>query len=168
MKTFAIFKRKRKQKASVVFPVFHRLDIFIERYKRKAADYLNAKAACLSRRQLMMGFWMFCIGFGGYSFYLIVQAFYQPAKAVQLKAIHIPEHSIIPETKEHTNKLLTQREANSIIQFQQYLDSLQQSKTGQQIYDSILHHRPGLLDSLRVIQQLFSEQLQSSENGKKK
>jgi hypothetical protein len=159
---------KRKQTTSVVFGVFQRLGIFIERQQRKAADYLNVKAARLSRRQLMMGFWIFCIVFGSYAFYIIAQAFYQPARIVQVKAIHIPAHSITSETKEHTDKLLTQREINSIIQFQQYLDSLQQSKTGQLIYDSIVHDRSGLLDSLHLIQQIFSEQLKSSEDGKQK
>ena len=162
-----IFKRRR-QKPSMLYGVFQRLGMFIERQQRKAADYLNAKAAQYTRRQLFIGFWLFCVVFGGYAVYLMAQAFYRPARTVQVKAIRIPQHSIIPDTKEPADHVLTPREATGIIQFQHYLDSLQQSKTGQLIYDSIAQHRPGLLDSLRLVQQVFLEQLKSSEDGKKR
>jgi hypothetical protein len=50
---------------------------------------------------------------------------------------------------------------NKIIAFLKYMDSLAGSVSGRKIYDSIIHIRPGLLDSAKLLEKLYHNQNKS-------
>lgn len=160
--------RRRRDKPSLMYGVFQKMGSTIERRQRRAADYLNAKAENLSRKQLITSFTCFVLLFGGSAVAVIWQAFHRPATTVRVKSIAVPDHVLIPEQESPKERALTRTEIRHIKSFRRYLDSLQQSDNGKAVYDSIVRHRPGLLDSLSFIEEVYNEQLKTSENGKKK
>lgn len=164
---FKLFRRRR-DKPSVMYGVFQKMGNAVETRQRRAADYLNAKAERLSKRQLVIGLICFVTLFGGSAAAVIWQAFHRPVATVRVKSIVIPDHVLIPEQESPKERALTGTEIRHIRSFRRYLDSLQQSGNGKAMYDSIARHRPGLLDSLSFIEEVYNEQLKTSEDGKKK
>jgi hypothetical protein len=164
---FKLFKR-RKDKPSVMYGLFQKMGSAVERQQRKAADYLNAKAKHFNQKQLLTGFICFTLLFGGAAAYIVWQAIHRPARTVHVKKISIPKNSILSESMVNKEGLLTKEEIKGIRSFRNYLDSLQRTEKGKAIYDSIAHHRRGLLDSLAFIEQIYHEQLKTSEDGNKK
>lgn len=164
---FKLFRRRR-DKPSVMYGVFQKIGSSIESRQRKVADYLNAKAENFSRKQLIIGFTCFVLLFGGSAAAVIWQAFRRPAATVRVKSIVIPDHILIPEQESHKEQALTRTEINHIRSFRLYLDSLQQTGNGKTVYDSIARHRPGLLDSLAFLEEVYNEQLKTREDGKKR
>lgn len=161
------WKRKR-ERVSVVLGILAKASGWVDVRLRKVAAYLNAKAAHWGRRQVLTALCVFCVGIGGCSVWIIWQSFHQPARAVEVKMIRAPKHSLLEREEELPRQGLSEREASGIARFQHYLDSLKGSVTGRQVYDSLARVRPGLLDSLQLVQSIFSEQLNMRENGKKK
>jgi hypothetical protein len=54
--------------------------------------------------------------------------------------------------------LILPEEHEEMRQFQHYMDSLRSSKTGKLLYDSIILNRPGLMDSIRVLEEIYQSQ----------
>ena len=53
---------------------------------------------------------------------------------------------------------VAERDYQSIASFKHYMDSLNKSLNGKYQYDSILQARPGLMDSVQVLEQLYLSQ----------
>lgn len=153
-----LFKR-RKNKTSALPGILERMAGAVDRNQRKAATYLNDKVSVFSARQLKIGLILFFLVFGSSAVYIIWRSVYQPVKTIVVKPIEQPGHAILPKENLPEEAMLGNAEVQCIMNFQRYLDSLQQSPTGRIIYDSIARQRPGLLDSLAFIQQFFHEQL---------
>lgn len=49
-----------------------RMVAYLERWQRKAADWLNSKAIGLSKQDLTFGLVIFCSAFGGYMLWLLI------------------------------------------------------------------------------------------------
>lgn len=155
-----LFNRRREKKVELP-SVLERMAIAMDRQQRKAANYLNNKVSVFSAKQLKMGLILFCVLFGSSTIYIIWKSIYQPAKIIVVKPIEQPGHAVLPKEHLGESAMLNATELRSIINFQKYIDSLQRTQKGRMIYDSIMSERPGLLDSLSLIQQLFSEQLKT-------
>jgi hypothetical protein len=157
---FKLFK-KRSEKPSIVHSVLDKMTRASESRQRKAADYLNEKISVLSIRQLKIGFVIFSLLFAAGCCYVIWDAFSTPALSIHIDPITIPKHTSPRDSQQPVEKLLSEQEFNEIESFEKWLDSLQATPSGKLIYDSIAHDRPGLLDSLAFIQQLFHKQFKS-------
>ncbi|MBN8857015.1 MAG: hypothetical protein J0H29_01430 [Sphingobacteriales bacterium] len=165
---FKIFKRRR-DKPSVMYGVFQKMGEAVERRQRKAADYLNRRTASLSRKQLAISLVLFCFLFGSTSAYTIWYSIHSPSGVIRVQPVRVPAHSILPDERLSNETELTSRQVKRFLQFRQYLDSLQRTQSGKEIYDSIARYRPGLLDSLAFIEETYHQQLKKqSDNGKKK
>ncbi|MGC4233234.1 MAG: hypothetical protein QM594_09680 [Niabella sp.] len=162
---FKLF-RKRRDKPSVMYGVFQKLGQTVERKQRKAADYLNQKTATLSRRQTVTGLVIFCLLFGGSSGFTIWHSLRSASGGVRIQTIKVPAHTIIPGDNIPDDAILNSTELNRIKSFRRYLDSLQWTKEGKVVYDSIAKYRPGLLDSLAFIE--YQLQINISEHEKTK
>ncbi len=162
------FFRRRKDKPSVVYGVFQKMSDAVEGRQRKAADYLNGKTAHWSQKQLLIGLICFALLFGGSAAYVIWRAFERPARTVRVQPVKPSGHVLQPDKEPVGAVMLTKEEIRNIRAFRRHLDSLQQTATGKRVYDSIARHRPGLLDSLAIIEQIYSQQLKTGEDGKTK
>lgn len=104
----------------------------------------------------------FCVSAGGYSIYLIVNSVFSPErkqKVLEIQQMDIPKHfnksgdeTIIPEATIDEQTYL------QIQDFRKYMDSLKLNRTNE--YDSILQARPGLMDSVQVLEQIYLSQKQ--------
>ncbi|WP_157558145.1 hypothetical protein [Niabella aurantiaca] len=164
---FKLFRR-RKVRTSVMYGAFQKLGQVVERKQRKAADYLNQKTATLSRRQAVTGLIIFCLMFGGSSAFTIWHSLSSPGSAIKIQSMSVSRHSMTPVNDARMRVELTSSEMESIRLFRRYLDSLQLTRSGRMIYDSIVRVRPGLFDSLAFIEQAYHEQLKTNEDGKEK
>lgn len=104
----------------------------------------------------------FCVSAGGYSIYLIADSVFSPErkqKALEIQQMDIPKHfnksgdeTIMPEATIDEQTYL------QIQDFRKYMDSLKLNRTNE--YDSILQARPGLMDSVQVLEQIYLSQKQ--------
>lgn len=158
---FGLFKKGKKVKPSVVYGLMQKAGEFVERRQRQAAEYLNRKVAGSSRRQLKAGLALFCLSFGGSAAIVIYNSFSSSARTVRVESISVPQSAILPQQRD---SIIRRPAPNGIIKiraFRRYLDSLQQTKDGKLIYDSIVRQRPGLPDSLDMTLELYEEQIKT-------
>lgn len=112
------------------------------------------------RLKLMLIF--FCVSAGGYSLYLIANSVFSPERkqnAFEIQQMDIPKHfnksgdeTVMPEATIDEQTYL------QIQDFRKYMDSLKLNRTNE--YDSILQARPGLMDSVQVLEQIYLSQKQ--------
>lgn len=145
-----------------VYILLQRFGAAAERAQRKAANYLNAKAAGLGRGQMIGGLAVFCLLFGSGSAVVIWQSL--KVAAIGGQPLTVPGHAILPGEAEG----LAGSELARLRGFRHYLDSLRGSESGKACYDSLVRRRPGLLDSLAFIEQVYPLQLKISEDGNEK
>ncbi len=105
---------------------------------------------------------IFCIGAGGYSIYLIANSAISPDRkqnSFEVQKMDVPRHfdktgdeNLIPEA--YVDEEIYQQ----VKQFRNYMDSLKQKRRNE--YDSILQARPGLMDSVQMLEQIYLSQKQ--------
>lgn len=105
---------------------------------------------------------IFCIGAGGYSIYLIANSVISPDRmqnSFEVQKMDVPRHfdktgdeNLIPEA--YVDEEIYQQ----VKQFRNYMDSLKQKRRNE--YDSILQARPGLMDSVQMLEQIYLSQKQ--------
>ena len=73
--------------------------------------------------------------------------------------IRVPAHATsVNKVSVHTQEPTGNDEFRGIEKFRFYLDSLNRSEAGQRLRDSMLHTRPGLMDSIRVLENIYRSQ----------
>ena len=124
------------------------------------AQWMGRRTQHLSRRALLLLLLAFIALSGGYSIYLIGQSFSgHQANAFSVTPIKKPGHVL--QTGEATSQpdMLISTDYQRIIRFRGYMDSLARSPAGKTVYDSILLSRPGLPDSIRLIEEIYQSQI---------
>jgi hypothetical protein len=104
----------------------------------------------------------FFISAGGYSIYLIANSVFSPERVQQsfeIQQMDIPKHfnktgdeTVMPEATVDEQTYL------QIQEFRKYMDSLKLNRANE--YDSILQARPGLMDSVLMLEQIYYSQKQ--------
>lgn len=112
---------------------------------------IQSKQACLV---------VFCLVFGGFSIYAFVGAFRDSeSSAKRLKPDQVAVPKYYDRTESEINEpSVSERDIIRINRFKKYMDSLKKTASGRPVYDSILKTRPGLMDSIQVIEQLYYSQ----------
>lgn len=105
---------------------------------------------------------LFCICAGGYSIYLIAKSVISPDRkqnSFEVQQMDVPKHfdktgdeNLIPEA------YVDEETYQQVKQFRNYMDSLKQKRRNE--YDSILQARPGLMDSVQMLEQIYLSQKQ--------
>ena len=101
---------------------------------------------------------LFVLSVSTYSVYLAVNSFIGKAgNSITITPIKKPKHAT--ETGEVNKEAVevTEAEYSRIKKFRMYMDSLAQSASGKTLYDSITSHRPGLMDSVRFIENYYQQ-----------
>ena len=116
----------------------------------------------MNNRKLKALLILFCISAGGYSIYLIANSVFsaeQKQQSFEIQQMDIPKHfnktgdeTVIPEATIDEQTYL------QIQDFRKYMDSLKLNRANE--YDSILQARPGLMDSVQVLEQIYLSQKQ--------
>lgn len=147
-----------RDKLSVVSVLLDRFKAGFEKRQRRISDWLNKKCEHFSTRQLTVGLVIFCIVFGCSIFFTIWNSLESyGAKQASIK-MAIPKHVII---KDSTAPGIS--EMVILQKIRRQLDSLKKSENGSQALDSLKKIRPGLLDSLKVMQQIYQSKFSEHE-----
>jgi len=121
------------------------------------ADWMGSRTAHFKKSHWLIALALFVLLAGGYSFYLMLGSFQWNGKAIfSILPIHKP--AFFHETGEiqpNNHLVLPSYEYERIHLFRLYMDSLASSPSGKKAYDSILLHRPGLMDSVLFIEKHY-------------
>ncbi len=127
----------------------------------KWAKWMGRRTENLSRRKLVLLLLVFIALTGGHSIFLIGKSVSgNQANSVPVTAVKIPKHvtksvGAVPQQDIVFNNDVFQR----IIHFREYMDSLARSPDGKETYDSIVANRPGLLDSINLVEKIYRPQI---------
>jgi hypothetical protein len=103
---------------------------------------------------------LFVLIFGSYSLYILLHTFLSSnkndAKGIKPEAISVPSH-LNEAGDENTSATtgITEEDLKNITVFKHYMDSLRASSSGKYVYDSIISTRPGLMDSIKLLEQIY-------------
>jgi len=153
------FKRKRKQDTQPAESSIAKgaASIYL-RMQTRWAKWMEKRTESFSRGNWTLLLILFVLLTGGYSTYLLVSSFTAKAgKAFTITPIRKPGH--LTETGDAKADALpvAETEYRRIHNFRMYMDSLARSPSGKATYDSITYRRPGLMDSVRYIDNYYKQ-----------
>jgi hypothetical protein len=124
------------------------------------ALWMGRRTQHLSRNTLLLLLLTFTALVGSYSIYLIGQSFSgNQANAFSVTSIKKPGHVLqTGDAASQPDMIVSKAYYQGIIRFSGYMDSLTRSLAGKATYDSIILNRPGLLDSIRFIEEIYQSQ----------
>ena len=121
------------------------------------AAFMSSKTNTLSIKAKWFWLGIYCVVFGGFSVYAFMGTFGENKKALEPSPVSFPKYydQTAIEIKE---PYVSKKDIERISRFRQFIDSLRRSPEGKIVYDSILKTRPGLMDSVRAIEQIYYSQ----------
>jgi len=157
---FSLFKRKNNQQHQRQTSQQHKIaQKIVNRclgLQFKASTFLQKKFEMLTTKAKRLIVVAFCVLSFCSCIYLIVKSF-RPHHYTALAIV--PIRVLTPNVHDGIQPYISKQEVEKIQKFKSYLDSLSNSKSGKRILDSINANRPGLIDSLSIVENLY--QLQS-------
>ncbi|HMU47877.1 MAG TPA: hypothetical protein PKC72_16010 [Chitinophagaceae bacterium] len=128
----------------------------------KFADVMYNQTKNIPSKKMKILLIVFCLLGGGFSLYLTLEAVLKPDRkqpAFKIEPVSVPKHYDQSGDEELRSDQYIDNETYQQIQaFEQYMDSLQRTLTGAQTRDSILQARPGLMDSVRMLKEIYNYQ----------
>jgi len=162
--TFLFSKKNKKQTAGpdqIHDRVIRQMVNTCLRMQTGWSRWMGRKTEHLSRRTLLLLLLAFIALAGGYSICLIGQSFSgNQASAFSVTSIKMPGRVMqTGEAASQPEMIISKTDYQRIIRFRGYMDSLTRSPAGKAVYDSILLSRPGLPDSIRLIEKIHQSQI---------
>lgn len=154
-----LFKKRRRKAAPVRenYPIPDRIRLSYRKTLLTFANGLAKHTAKFNRLHWLMVLSLFILFAGGINIFLITKSFQTDEKVVfSITPIHKPKYlTQTGEELRNTDLRVSKKEYLHINNFLRYMDSLERSPTGRRVYDSILLNRPGLMDSIRFLENRF-------------
>ena len=162
-----LFKKKKKElqseeKTTISDKVAGKIAGVGIKAQRLFAERMNKLFVKTNYKRLKLILIFFCVSAGGYSIYLIASSVFsaeQKQQSFEIQQMDIPKHfnktgdeTVIPEATVDEQTYL------QIQDFRKYMDSLKLNRANE--YDSILQARPGLIDSVQALEQIYYSQKQ--------
>jgi multidrug efflux pump subunit AcrB len=124
------------------------------RLQGKCAGWLERKTAHWSRKSWVFILVVFTLFTSGYSMYVMVDSFSEPKdSAIPITPIVTPTNTIRTQNRlDQVKMAIRKSEYEKTVRFRKYMDSLGRSPNGKKIKDSINQNRPGLLDSVTIVE----------------
>jgi hypothetical protein len=133
------------------------------RLQQRWANFMQRYTERLSHNGKLIALSLFCLIAGSLSVYLIANSI-MSRKASSFTVTPLKKPPYTNKSGDENTKALeivSKAEYEKIQRFRYYMDSLVRSPSGKNLYDSILINRPGLMDSI-----LFLENIYQSQNKK--
>ena len=130
--------------------------VFLLSLQSRFALVIGTKTNALSMKVKWLWLLVFCLLFGGFSIYEIMGAFRDRGKTIKPTQISVPKY--YDRTEVLIQSQVSDRDIKRICRFKKYMDSLRGAQEGKIVYDSILKARPGLMDSIQAVEQIYYSQ----------
>jgi hypothetical protein len=129
------------------------LDFFYKHIQAKWVQFMNRITARLSSGHLKVCLVLFILLGSSSSILLMVKSF-SAEHAIAFRISHATKTETISDTRElrNGNDQISKKEYRKLSSFRKYMDSLTTFPAGKITYDSIIHLHPGLMDSLRAVE----------------
>lgn len=162
-----LFRKRKKEtlsdgKLSVLDNVAGKIAGVGIKAQRLFADKMNKLFMNTDFKRLKLILIGFCFCAGGYSLYLIINSVIshdKKQKAFEVQQVDVPKH--LNKSGDEcvvVEPMVDEVTWQQIKDFRHYMDSLKQNKKVE--YDSILQARPGLMDSVQMLEQIYLSQKQ--------
>jgi hypothetical protein len=158
-----MFWQKKKQevdKASVADRAAAGIARMIVKTQMAFARLMGRRTAHFQRRSKVVFLIIVCFAFGGLSLRAIVTAFNADVgDNLRPDEVRVPKYyNKTGEENGGSKRLVNPQTIEKIKSFRRYTDSLRRSPDGRMLYDSMLRTRPGLMDSVALLEELFHAQ----------
>ena len=122
------------------------------------ANWMMKRTEKFSRRTWIVLLILFVLSISTYSVYLTASAFTKKgSNAITITPINKLKHATETGDAPIETAEVSEAEYSRIKRFRVYMDSLARSPSGKILYDSIISHRPGLMDSVRFIENYYQQ-----------
>ena len=150
-----LWKRKKEEALGQAAPsLFTTLLVRCNQNLLRWAMYLQRLSISLPPRKLKWLLAVFCLFFVSSSSYVILTSLKEKRPLFRIT----PIQAVPLEEKASRQSIVTSPELLRIHQLRLSLDSLAQTKTGKVQLDSLLRKHPKLLDTLVLLESIYSEQ----------
>ncbi len=161
----SLFRKNKKQKAVVENTAQDRIAKNIVgkllHLQQDWAAFMQRHTERLSVKWKVIILFLFCLYSGWLSILFIADSLSNNnAVSIHLVQFKTPQH--IGKSWGEKNRAITivsERENEKIRDFRNYMDSLARTPSGKKIYDDILIYRPGIMDSLILIENIYQSQI---------
>ncbi len=129
--------------------------------QRCFSAFMNERLDKLSRRGKQVCLILFCLVFGGLSIQAltgVIRDHVHFSRHIKPARFSVPKY-INGTGTEISQPTVTDIDISRINIFKRRMDSLKVSGRGRNIYERILRSRPGLMDSIKAMEQLHSSQI---------
>ncbi len=122
------------------------------------ADWMTKRTENFSQHTWIVLLILFVLSIGSYSTYVGVSALInKKSNLITITPIKKPKHATETGDANIEAAGVSEAEYSRIKKFRMYMDSLARSPSGKILYDSITSHRPGLMDSVRFIENYYQQ-----------
>ena len=160
-----LFKKKRKgeheeNKSTISDKVAGKIAGAGIKMQKLFAEKMNNTFMKVEIKRLKGLLVLFCLCAGGYSIYLIADSIISPDKkqnGFKIKQMDVPKH--LDKTGDESlnpDAYVDEETFQRIQNFKGYMDSLKRNKSSE--HDSILQARPGLMDSVQMLEEIYHQQ----------
>jgi hypothetical protein len=140
---------------------------FLLKMQNGFARFMSKRTKNISAFRMKAGLIVFFLTGSSLSIYFIVVAFVkkdQQTKMIKIDRLSVPKYyNENGEEPVEPDLLVTKQEHEEMQAFHHYMDSLQHSEGGKRVYDSIILIRPGLMDSVNMLEEIYQSQLKSKK-----
>lgn len=157
-----LFKRKAKSRVDNTEhrSVGTKIGRGIMKVQTAFAKRMNAAAAGLPVKKLKRNLVIFCLVSGGFSIYLAMNGLFgsnHRSNAITIDQASVPKHfDKSGDEIRNPQNIIDEDLYQQVRMFRVYMDSLQ--KNNKPGYDSIILLRPGLIDSIQTIEEIYLSQ----------
>lgn len=129
-----------------------------EQLKRLSANWMNDHTKSFTRQTWIILLFLFITSAGSISIYIMINSFREhETNLIVIAPIRKPSYTLETGEANIGTRRLPAKEYNPVIEIRYYMDSLIKSQSGRIVYDSIITLHPGLMDSLRIIENYFQQ-----------
>ena len=130
----------------------------ILKVQKKFANVLGQISASWKTKQQLIFLYLVCIVLGGLSVVAIIKPFNKNAPNSLNKPSAIKTPRNIYSNEDQHSVRITENEIRQVHVFKHTLDSLSKTDDGKIKVNKLLNKRPGLIDSLEMVEQLYYSQ----------
>ena len=152
-----LFKKNNKKESVLTDKAAGWVANGILKVQQKFANALEKLSASWKAKQQWIFLYMVCLVFGGLSVVAIIKPFNKRSQNILSKPAAIKTPRMIPD--ENRNSVtITDNEIRQVHIFKHTLDSISKTNDGKIKVKNLLARRPGLMDSLEKVEQLYYSQ----------